>query len=147
MGLRRIALRTIPALTASDMSRCGLLSSHSLSFVRKWQLLLWLVVSRSCPYISNIFTCLQVEIMATNTQSTVKRAIRVLSKYYIDPINSSVGLLHLLSELIGKVDDQISRPLVVKYSQKTNAPLRTLKYNFDNSSRTEQKLKLGQSEW
>jgi len=45
---------------------------------------------------SNISAHLQVEIMATNAQSTVKRAIRVLSKYFIYPINSSVDLLHLL---------------------------------------------------
>ena len=80
-------------------------------------------------------------------QSTVKRAIRVLGKYYIDPIDSSVDLLHSLSEFIGIVDDKVSRPLIVKHSQKTNAPLQTLKHRFDNSERTEQKLKLGQSGW
>jgi len=85
--------------------------------------------------------------MATNAQSTVKRAIQVLGKYYIDPIDSSVDLLHLLSELIGTVDDQVSRPLVVKYSPKTNVPLQTLKQRFDDRKRTEQKLKLSQSGW
>jgi len=70
-------------------------------------------------------------------QSTVKWAIQVLSKYYIDPIDSSVDLLHLLSELIGTVDDQVSWPLVVKYSQNTNVPLQTLKDNFDSRKRTE----------
>ena len=95
----------------------------------------------------NISAHLQVKIMATNAQSTVKRAIRVLGKYYIDPIDSSVDLLHLLSELIGIVDDQVSRPLIVKYSQKMNVPLQTLKHRFDNRKRTEQKLKLGQNGW
>ena len=95
----------------------------------------------------NISAHLRVKIMATNTQSIVKRAIQVLGKYYIDPIDSSVDLLHLLSELIGTVDDQVSRPLIIKYSQKTNVPLRTLKHRFDNRKRTEQKLKLGQSGW
>jgi len=52
--------------------------------------------------------------MATNMQSTVKRAIRVLGKYYIDPIDSSVDLLHLLSEFIGIVDDKVSRPLILQ---------------------------------
>ena len=82
-----------------------------------------------------------------NAQSTVKRAIRVLGKYLIDPIISSVDLLHLLSELVGIVDDQVSRPLIIKYSQKMNVPLQTLKHRFDNRKRTEQKLKLGQSKW
>ena len=95
----------------------------------------------------NISAHLQVKIMATNAQSTVKRAIRVLGKYLIDPIDSSVDLLHLLSELVGIVDDQVSRPLIVKYSQKMNVPLQTLKHRFDNRKRTEQKLKLGQSKW
>jgi len=85
--------------------------------------------------------------MATNAQTTVKRATRVLGKYFIDPIDSSVDLLHLLSELIGTVDDKVSRPLIVKYSHKTNVPLQTLKHRFDNRKRTEQKLKLGQSGW
>jgi len=85
--------------------------------------------------------------MAINMQSTVKRAIRVLGKYYIDPIGSSVDLLHLLSEFIGIVDDKVSRPLIVKYSQKTNVPLQTLEHRFDNRKRTEQKLKLDQSGW
>ena len=95
----------------------------------------------------NISAHLQVKIMAMNAQSTVKRAIRVLGKYLIDPIDSSVDLLHLLSELVGIVDDQVSRPLIVKYSQKMNVPLQTLKHRFDNRKRTEQKLKLGQSGW
>jgi len=95
----------------------------------------------------NISAHLQVKIMATNAQSTVKRAIRVLGKYLIDPIISSVDLLHLLSELVGIVDDQVSRPLIIKYSQKMNVPLQTLKHRFDNRKRTEQKLKLGQSKW
>ena len=129
------------------MSRCGLSSSHSLSFMREWQLLRWLVVSRSCPYTNNISAHLQVKIMATSAQSIVKRAIRLLGKYYIDPIDSSVDLLHLLSEFIGIVDDTVSRPLVIKYSQKKNASLQTLKDNFDNKKRAEQKLKLGQSTW
>ena len=85
--------------------------------------------------------------MATSAQSIVKRAIRLLGKYYIDPIDSSVDLLHLLSEFIGIVDDTVSRPLVIKYSQKKNASLQTLKDNFDNKKRAEQKLKLGQSTW
>jgi len=86
--------------------------------------------------------------MATNMQSTVKRAIRVLGKYYIDPIGSSVDLLHLLSEFTGIVDDKkVSRPLIVKYSQNMNVPLQTLEHKFDNRKRTEQKLKLGQSGW
>jgi len=85
--------------------------------------------------------------MATNMQSTVKRAIQVLGKYYIDPIDSSVDLLHLLSEFIKIVDDKVSRPLIVKYSPKTNVPLQTLKHRFENRKRTEQKLKLGQSRW
>ena len=97
---------------------------------------------------SNISAHLQVEIMATNMQSTVKRAIRVLGKYYIDPIGSSVDLLHLLSEFTGIVDDKkVSRPLIVKYSQNMNVPLQTLEHKFDNRKRTEQKLKLGQSGW
>ena len=96
---------------------------------------------------SNISAHPQVEIMATNAQSTVKRAIRVLGKYYIDPIDLSADLLHLLSELTGIVDDQVSRPLIVKYSQKTNVPLQTLKDKFNNRKRTEQKLKLGRSGW
>jgi len=95
----------------------------------------------------NISAHLRVKIMATNAQSTVKRAIRVLGKYYIDPIDSSVDLLHLLSELIGIIDDQVSRPLIVKYSQKMNVPLQTLKHRFNNRKRTEQKLKLGQNGW
>jgi len=95
--------------------------------------------------INNISAHLQVKIMATNAQSTVKRAIRVLGKYYIDPIDTSVDLLHLLSEFIGIVDDRVSRPLIVKYSPKTNVPLQTLKHRFDNRKRTEQRLKLGQS--
>ena len=96
---------------------------------------------------SNISAHLQVEIMTTNAQSTVKRAIRVLGKYYIDPIDSSVDLLQLLSEFIGIVDDTVSRPLIVKYSQNTNVALQTLKDRLDNKKRTEQKLKLGQSGW
>ena len=81
-------------------------------------------------------------------QSTVKRAIQVLGKYYIDPIDSSVDLLHLLSEFIGIVDDKkVSRQLIVKYSPKTDVPLQTLKHRFDNRKRTEQKLMLGQSGW
>ena len=83
--------------------------------------------------------------MVKYARPTVKRAIRVLSKYYIGPINPSVGSLHLLSEFIGIVDDKVSRPLIVKYSQKTNAPLKTLKGRLYNRKRTEQKLKLGQS--
>jgi len=96
---------------------------------------------------SNISAHLQVEIMATNVQSAVKRAIRVLGKYYIDPIDSPVDLLHLLSEFIGIVDDTVLRPLIVKYSQNTNVTLQTLKDRLDNRKRTEQKLKLGQSGW
>jgi len=96
---------------------------------------------------SNISAHLQVEIMTTNAQSTVKRAIRVLGKYYIDPIDSSVDLLQLLSEFIGIVDDTVSRPLIVKYSQNTNVALQTLKDRLDNKKRTEQKLRLGQSGW
>jgi len=109
----------------------------------------WLYHDRVLALIptSNISVYLQVEIMATNMQSTVKRAIRVLGKYYIDPIDSSVDLLHLLSEFIGIVDDKVSRPLIVKHSQKTNAPLQTLKHRFDHRKRTEQKLMLGQSGW
>jgi len=107
----------------------------------------WLCHDRVLALIptSNISAHLQVEIMATNAQSTVKRAIRVLGKYYIDRIHSSEDLLHLLSELIGIVDDKVSRPLIVKYSPKTDIPLQTLKHRFDNRKRTEQKLKLGQS--
>ena len=107
----------------------------------------WLYHDRVLALIptSNISAYLQVKIMATNMQSTVKRAIRVLGKYYIDPIDSSVDLLHLLSEFIGIVDDKVSRPLIIKYSPKTNAPLQTLKHRFNNRKRTEQKLKLGQS--
>jgi len=96
---------------------------------------------------SNISAHLQVETMATNAQSTMKRAIQVLGKYFIDPIDSSVGLLHLLSEFIRIVGDQVSRPLIVKYSPKTDVPLQTLKHRFDNRKRTEQNLKLGQSGW
>ena len=96
---------------------------------------------------SNISAHLQVEIMTTNAQSTVKRAIRVLGEYYIDPIDSSVDLLHLLSEFIGIVDDTVLRPLIVKYSQNTNVTLQTPKDRLDNKKRTEQKLKLGQSGW
>ena len=77
----------------------------------------------------------------------MKRAIRVLGKYYIDPIDSSVDLLQLLSEFIGIVDDTVSRPLIVKYSQNTNVTLQTPKDRLDNKKRTEQKLKLGQSGW
>ena len=96
---------------------------------------------------NNISAHLQVKIMATNAQSTVKRTIQVLGKYFIDPIDSLVDLLHLLSEFIGIVDDKVSRPLIIKYSPKMNVPLQTLKHRFDNSKRTEQKLKLGQSGW
>jgi len=85
--------------------------------------------------------------MAKYTQPTVKRAIRVLGKYYIGLIDLSVGLLHLLSEFIGKLDDKVSRPLIVKYSHKTNVPLQILKDKFDNSKRTEQKLELAQGRW
>jgi len=86
---------------------------------------------------NNISAHLQVKIMATNAQSTVKQAIRVLGKYYIDPIDSSVDLLHLLSEFIGIVDDRVSQPLIVKYSPKMNVPLQTLKHRFDNRKKTE----------
>jgi len=95
----------------------------------------------------HLYSLTQVKIMAKYAQPTVKRAIRVLGKYYIGLINLSVGSLHLLSEFIGKLDDKVSRPLIVKYSQNTNVPLQALKDRFDNSKRTEQKLKLGQSGW
>jgi len=151
MGLRRIALVTIPALTTLLLTcldadefplvviREGVATALVIGCVR-------IVFLLSSPT-NNISAHLQVEIMATNAQSTVKRAIQLLGKYFIDLIDSSVDLLHLLSEFIGIIDDQVSRPLIVKYSQKTNVPLQTLEHRFDNRKRTEQKLKLGQSGW
>jgi len=94
---------------------------------------------------SNISAYLQVEIMATNMQSTVKRAtIRVLGKYYIDPIDSSVDLLHLLSEFIGIVDDKVSRPLIVEnILQRQMFPLQTLKHRFDKQKKDGTEAKAG----
>jgi len=94
-----------------------------------------------------VFLLSSLKIMATNMQSTVKQVISVLSKHFIEPIHSLVDLLHLLLELIGTVDDQVSQPLIIKYSQKMNVPLQNLKHRFNNRKKMEQKLKLDQSGW
>jgi len=73
--------------------------------------------------------------MAQQTEICMARAIRVLSKCYsspICPINPPVGLLHLLSEFIGQLNDGFSRPLIIKYSHHVDVPFQTLNDRFSH---------------
>jgi len=85
--------------------------------------------------------------MAQQTQNCMTRAIRVLSKCHSAPINPSAGLLYLISEFIGQLDDGFSRSLIIKYSHQADAPFQTLKDRFNNKKRTEQSLSLAQNGW
>ena len=53
--------------------------------------------------------------------------------------------LDFLLEFIGELKDELQRPLIVKYSDKADSSLQSLKKKLDNSIRTKQHLKLTQS--
>jgi len=53
----------------------------------------------------------------------------------------------LHSGFVGKFDDRFPRPLIIKYSHKTDVPLQTLRDKLDNNKGTEQSLSLAQSGW
>ena len=60
-------------------------------------------------------------------------------------LRRSVISLCLLPEFIGELKDELQRPLIVKYSDKADSSLQSLKKKLDNSIRTKQHLKLTQS--
>jgi len=85
-------------------------------------------------------------IMATYTESAMKRAIRVLGKCYSAPSAQPIsGLSAFTSEFIGQLHDRFSRRLIIKYSHQ--ADFLTLENRLNNSKRTEQSLTLAQSWW
>ena len=53
--------------------------------------------------------------------------------------------LYFLPEFIGELKDELKRPLVVKYSDKTDSPLQSLEQKLENSIGIKQHLKLTQS--
>jgi len=53
--------------------------------------------------------------------------------------------LHFLPEFIGELKDKLKRPLVVKYSDKADAPLQDLEQKLENSTGIKQHLKLTES--
>ena len=86
--------------------------------------------------------------MAKHTEATMTRAIRVLGKCYSAPSAQPIsGLSAFTSEFIGQLDDQFSRPLIIKYSHQADVPLHTLKDKFNNNKRSEQSLRLAQNGW
>ena len=138
---------TTPTLTATLCLTC--LASHPL---RQCSCFWWLLVSLSCPcYHRTLPTSLPNllnQIMATYTETTMIRAIRVVGKCYsalsAQPIS---GLSPFTSEFIGRLDDVFSRSLIIKYSHQADAPLQNLKDKFNNSKRNEQRLTLVQNAW
>jgi len=106
-------------------------------------------MSRSCScYHLTLPTLSRIEIMAKHTEATMTRAIRVLGKCYSAPSAQPIsGLSAFTSEFIGQLDDQFSRPLIIKYSHQADVPLHTLKDKFNNNKRSEQSLRLAQNGW
>jgi len=62
-------------------------------------------------------------------------------------MSPSGGLLHLLSEFIGQLDNGLSRSLIIRYSHQADAPFQTLKDRINNNKKTEQSVRLAQNEW
>jgi len=53
--------------------------------------------------------------------------------------------LHFLPEFIGELKDELKQPFVVKYSDKADSPLQSIKNKLDNNIGIQQHLKLTQS--
>ena len=140
-----MGLVTTATLTAMLCLTC--LASHTLQVMRQCGCFWSLLVSLSCSHYHLTFLpTLPNRIMATYTESAMKRAIRVLGKCYSAPSAQPIsGWSTFTSEFIGQLDHQFSRRLIIKYSHQTD--FLTLKTRLNNSERTEQNLTLAQTWW
>ena len=74
------------------------------------------------------------------------RVIRVLGECHIVPSAPLISTqLHYLPEFIGELKDEFQQPLVVKYADKADSPLQSLKTKLGTNIRIKQHLKLTQS--
>jgi len=76
-------------------------------------------------------------------KATMVRNIRIFGECHIVPLALLIN--NFLTEFIGELKNQSERPLVVKYSDKADIPLQSLKKKLDSNIRTKQHLKLPQS--